>query len=106
MKSFNLKLPEEKVIDLVSKNRDTLRRCIYNLDAQSCFVAAQASIDRLLDIYTEKHSAWAEREINSTFDSESHNVTLNNAKFKKEFIEATLSDLRRIRSELLEVACQ
>ena len=106
MKSFNLKLPEDKVVDLVSKNRDTLRRCIYNLDAQSCFVAAQASIDRLLDIYTEKHSAWAEREINSTFDSESHNVTLNNAKFKKEFIEATLSDLRRIRSELFEVACQ
>jgi len=106
VKSFNLKLPEDKVVDLVSKNRDTLRRCIYNLDAQSCFVAAQASIDRLLDIYTEKHSAWAEREISSTFDSESHNVTLNNAKFKKEFIEATLSDLRRIRSELLEVACQ
>jgi len=58
-----------------------------------------------LDIYTEKHSAWAEREINSTFDSESHNVTLNNAKFKKEIIEATISDLRRIRSELAEV-CQ
>jgi hypothetical protein len=105
VKSFNLKLPEDKVVDLVSKNRDTLRRCIYNLDAQSCFVAAQASIDRLLDIYTEKHSAWAEREINSTFDSESHSVVLNHSKFKKEFIEATLSDLRRIRSELLEV-CQ
>ena len=105
MKSFNLKLPEEKVIDLVSKNRDTLRRCIYNLDTLSCFLAAQASIDRLLDIYIGKHSAWAEREINSTFDSKSHNVTLNNARFKKEIVEATISDLRRIRSELAEV-CQ
>ena len=105
MKSFNLKLPEEKVIDLVSKNRDTLRRCIYNLDTSSCFLAAQASIDRLLDIYIGKHSAWAEREINYTFDSKSHNVTLNNARFKKEIIEATISDLRRIRSELAEV-CQ
>lgn len=95
MKSFNL-----KVVDLVSKNRDTLRRC-----AQSCFVAAQASIDRLLDIYIEKHSAWEEREINSTFNSESHSVVLNHSRFKKELIEATLSDLRRIRSELLEV-CQ
>ena len=105
MKSFNLKLPEDKVVDLVSKNRDTLRRCIYNLDTSSCFLAAQASIDRLLDIYIGKHSAWAEREINSTFDSKSHNVTLNNARFKKEIIEATISDLRRIRSELAEV-CQ
>jgi hypothetical protein len=105
VKSFNLKLPEEKVIDLVSKNRDTLRRCIYNLDTSSCFLAAQASIDRLLDIYIGKHSAWLEREINSTFDSKSHNVTLNNARFKKEIVEATISDLRRIRSELAEV-CQ
>ena len=105
MKSFNLKLPEDKVVDLVSKNRDTLRKCIYNLDPQSCFIAAQASIDRLLDIYIEKHSAWLEREINSTFDNESHNVVLNHAKFKKELIEVTLRDLRRIRSELLEV-CQ
>ncbi len=80
MKSFNLKLPEDKVVDLVSKNRDTLKRCIYNLDTQSCFVAAQASINRLLDIYTEKHSAW---EINFTFDSESHSVVLNRSKFKK-----------------------
>jgi len=105
VKSFNLKLPEEKVIDLVSKNRDTLRRCIYNLNPQSCFIAAQASIDRLLDIYIEKHSAWLEREINSTFDNESHNVVLNHAKSRKEIIEATISDLRRIRSELAEV-CQ
>ena len=105
MKSFNLKLPEDKVVDLVSKNRDTLRRCIYNLDTSSCFLAAQASIDRLLDIYIGKHSAWLEREINSTFDSKSHNVTLNNARFKKEIVEATISDLRRIRSELAEV-CQ
>jgi hypothetical protein len=103
VKSFNLKLPEDKVVDLVSKNRDTLKRCIYNLDTQSCFVAAQASINRLLDIYTEKHSAWAEREINFTFDSESHSVVLNRSKFKKELIEATLSDLRRIRSELDEI---
>ena len=53
MKSFNLKLPEDKVIDLVSKNRDTLRRCIYNLNTTNCFMAAQASIDRLLDIFEE-----------------------------------------------------
>lgn len=103
MKSFNLKLPEDKVVDLVSKNRDTLRRCIYNLDTQSCFVAAQASIDRLLGIYTEKHSAWAERKINSTFDSESHSVVLKHSKFKKELIEVTINDLRRIHSELAEI---
>ena len=105
MKSFNLKLPEDKVIDLVSKNRDTLRRCIYNLNTTNCFVAAQASIDRLLDIFEEKHSAWSEREIFSTFDTSSHSVVLNHSKFKKETIEATISDLKRIRKELDEV-CQ
>lgn len=105
MKNFNLKLPEDKVVDLVSKNRDTLRRCIYNLKPTDLFVAAQDTIDRLISIYEEKYSAWSEREIISTFDCSSHNLVISHSRHKKEIIGATISDLKRIRKELNEV-CQ